>query len=576
MIAKKHLHSIPNADIAKLFYEIADILEMQGVDFKPVAYRKAAQSIEFLQKPLVEYYEQDKLREIPGIGEHLADKIAELLETGKLHYYDKLKKQLPPGITKLMDIPSMGPKKIKRLYQELKIRTISDLQKAIKQHKIQELKGFGEKSEQDIAEGLAIVTLSKDRFLLGEAYPIADAVKQKLLAQKFVKEVSLAGSVLRMKETVHDVDILATSNEPPKVISFFMQLPEIRKVLAKGATKASIITQQGMQMDLRVVPPEQYGSALQYFSGSKEHGVATRRIAIERGYKLSEYGLFDRKTNRLVESRSEPAIYKRLGMQWVPPELRENQGEIGVAQEHKLPQLVELKDIRGDFHSHTNYSEGNNTLLEMATEAKRLGRKYLVISDHSVSNRIANGMPAVRLLKQLKEIDKLNDKLSNITLLKSAEVDIKADGSLDYPDSALKQLDLVVAAIHSGFKRDNTQRMLRAMGNKYVSIIAHPTGRLLNQRNPYDIDLQKIYEKAAETGIALEINAFPNRLDLNDVHIREAIANKVKFTIGTDAHSTAHLSNMIYGVAQARRGWAEKKDILNCLDSKKVLSILHR
>ncbi|MFA5141601.1 MAG: DNA polymerase/3'-5' exonuclease PolX [Candidatus Woesearchaeota archaeon] len=570
------LHSISNKDVARIFYEMADILEMQDVAFKPIAYRKAARSIESLSSPLSEFYENDTFENIPGVGEHLAKKIRELLETGRLQSYEKLKAQMPSGVSKLMNIPSMGPKKIKRLYDELKVRTITDLKKAISSHKISALKGFGQKSEQDIAEGLTLVKQGSERRLLAEAYPVAESVRLELSNLSFVKQVSLAGSVLRMKETIGDLDLLATSPSPEKVIAYFVKMPHVKKILAQGSTKASILTKENLQMDLRVVPQAQFGSALQYFTGSKEHGVAVRNIAISRGYKLSEYGLFDRKTDKLIESASEKRIYEKLGMKWIPPELRENTGEIEAAQHGKLPSLVELNDILGDFHVHSTYSEGENSILEMANAAKRLGRKYIVMTDHSQSSKIANGMEVKTLLKQINEIDKLNSKLSGFHILKSAEVDIKADGSLDYPDSVLLQLDLVVGSIHSGFKKDNTERLLKAMDNKYLSVIGHPTGRMIGMRNPYQLDFEQVFDKAADTGIALEINAQPLRMDLNDVLVKSGLGHKVKFTIGTDSHEASQLANMKYGVAMARRGWLESKDVLNTLPYQKVLKVLRR
>ncbi|MBS3113045.1 DNA polymerase/3'-5' exonuclease PolX [Candidatus Woesearchaeota archaeon] len=563
-----------NKEVAQIFYDIADILEIQDVQFKPRAYEKAAQEIELLPELLSKYYEENVIDNIPGIGKSITEKIREILETGKLRYFEKLKKKLPEGIFKLMQVSGIGPKRIKKLHIELKIRSLSDLNKAIKQHKIQELEGFGKKSEEDLEEGLKLVKQRETRLLLGDVYPSAMELVKKL--KTVAKDVTLAGSVLRMKETVHDVDILATSDMPGKIIQYFTELSQIKRVLAKGSTKASIMTKDNVQIDLRVVKPGLYGSAFQYFAGSKEHNIALRKIAINKGYKLNEYGLFLRKTGRVIESKDEKKIYQKLGLQWVPPEIREYNGEIEAAQKNRIPQLIEFNDMQGDLHTHTNYSHGDNSLTEMVEAAKKLGYSYIGITDHSKTLRIAKGMPVNKLLGQIKEIDQLNGSVNGIKVLKSAEVDILVDGSLDYSDDVLKQLDYVLASIHSGFNKDNTKRVLKAMDNDYVKIIGHPTGRLINARDSFSLNFTKIFAKARERDIALEINSQPLRLDLKDSFIREAVEQKVKLAINTDAHSTYQLNNMIYGIGQARRGWAKKCDVINTMSYSELIKFFKK
>ena len=570
----KRLHKISNKEVAQIFYDIADILEIQDVQFKPRAYEKAAQEIELLPELLSKYYEENVIDNIPGIGKSITEKIREILETGKLRYFEKLKKKLPEGIFKLMQVSGIGPKRIKKLHIELKIRSLSDLNKAIKQHKIQELEGFGKKSEEDLEEGLKLVKQRETRLLLGDVYPSAMELVKKL--KTVAKDVTLAGSVLRMKETVHDVDILATSDMPGKIIQYFTELSQIKRVLAKGSTKASIMTKDNVQIDLRVVKPGLYGSAFQYFAGSKEHNIALRKIAINKGYKLNEYGLFLRKTGRVIESKDEKKIYQKLGLQWVPPEIREYNGEIEAAQKNRIPQLIEFNDMQGDLHTHTNYSHGDNSLTEMVEAAKKLGYSYIGITDHSKTLRIAKGMPVNKLLGQIKEIDQLNGSVNGIKVLKSAEVDILVDGSLDYSDDVLKQLDYVLASIHSGFNKDNTKRVLKAMDNDYVKIIGHPTGRLINARDSFSLNFTKIFAKARERDIALEINSQPLRLDLKDSFIREAVEQKVKLAINTDAHSTYQFNNMIYGIGQARRGWAKKCDVINTMSYSELIKFFKK
>ena len=456
-----------------------------------------------------------------------------------------------------MDISSLGPKRIKTLYQKLKIRNIQDLKRAIQQHKIQKLPGFKEKLEKDIQEGITLTR--KKRMLLSEALDFSNYIIQKL--KPFTLKISPAGSLRRMDETIGDIDLLATSRQPQKLMQTFTSLPEIKKILAKGPTKSIIVLKNNIQVDIRVVPNECYGSALQYFTGNKQHNITLRKIAIKKHYKLSEYGLFH-KNKRIATTEKE--IYSKLNVPYSEPEIRENKYEF-----QKFPKLISLQDIKCDLHVHTNYSDGSSTIQELIQKAKSLNYQYIAITDHSKSRKISRGLSIKQLQKQIKEIDKIN----SFKILKGAEVDILRNGYLDYPNSILKQLDIVIATIHSSFKLskiEQTNRILKALQNKHVNILAHPTGRLIQRRNPYPIDLQKIYEFAKDNNKLLEINSYPERLDLNAINIKEALQNKVKLVISTDAHSTQGLNYMILGVSQAKKALATKKDIVNTLNFRQL------
>ena len=549
-----------NQELAKIFYEIANILEFKDIQWKPQAYRKAARTLENLQQPVTEIYKKGSLKaldELPGIGKNISKKIEEYIKTKNIKEYQKLKKQTPFNLQKLMDISSLGPKRIKTLYQKLKIRNIQDLKRAIQQHKIQKLPGFKEKLEKDIQEGLTLTR--KKRMLLSEALDLSNYIIQKL--KPFALKISPAGSLRRMDETTGDIDLLATSKQPQKLMQTFTSLPEIKKILAKGPTKSIIVLKNNIQVDIRVVPNECYGSALQYFTGNKQHNITLRKIAIKKHYKLSEYGLFH-KNKRIATTEKE--IYSKLNIPYSEPEIRENKYEF-----QKFPKLISLQDIKGDLHIHTNYSDGSSTIQEILQKARSLNYQYIAITDHSKSRKISRGLSIKQLQKQIKEIDKIN----SFKILKGAEVDILRNGSLDYPNSILKQLDIVIAAVHSSFKLskiEQTNRILKALQNKHVNILAHPTGRLIQRRNPYPIDLQKIYEFAKDNNKILEINSYPERLDLNAINIKEALQNKVKLVISTDAHSTQGLNYMILGVSQAKKALATKKDIVNTLNFRQL------
>ena len=549
-----------NQELAKIFYEIANILEFKDIQWKPQAYRKAARTLENLQQPVIEIYKKGSLKaldELPGIGKNISKKIEEYIKTKNIKEYQKLKKQTPLNLQKLMDISSLGPKRIKTLYQKLKIRNIQDLKRAIQQHKIQKLPGFKEKLEKDIQEGITLTR--KKRMLLSEALDFSNYIIQKL--KPFTLKISPAGSLRRMDETIGDIDLLATSRQPQKLMQTFTSLPEIKKILAKGPTKSIIVLKNNIQVDIRVVPNECYGSALQYFTGNKQHNITLRKIAIKKHYKLSEYGLFH-KNKRIATTEKE--IYSKLNVPYSEPEIRENKYEF-----QKFPKLISLQDIKCDLHVHTNYSDGSSTIQELIQKAKSLNYQYIAITDHSKSRKISRGLSIKQLQKQIKEIDKIN----SFKILKGAEVDILRNGSLDYPNSILKQLDIVIATIHSSFKLskiEQTNRILKALQNKHVNILAHPTGRLIQRRNPYPIDLQKIYEFAKDNNKLLEINSYPERLDLNAINIKEALQNKVKLVISTDAHSTQGLNYMILGVSQAKKALATKKDIVNTLNFRQL------
>ena len=547
-------------------------MEMDEVAFKPYAYRKAADNLEALEEDVGEIYKRGGLKaleKIPGVGKNIGERVEEYLKTGKIKYYQDFKKRLPLDLEGIIGVEGMGPRKAKILYQKLGVKDLKTLEKAAKSHKIAPLFGFGEKTEKNILEGIEFLKRSKGRFLLGEILPEVKHIMEKLKSLKEVEQISTAGSVRRMKETIGDVDILVTTKYPKKVMDFFLSLSGIVKVWAKGPTKSSIRIGQGFDVDLRVLRKKSYGSALQYFTGSKEHNIATRRIAIQKGLKLSEYGLFRGK--KMIAGWNESGIYRELGLSWVAPELRENQGEIEAAlrqaqgKPNGLPKIVGYKDIKGDLHCHTNWSDGTQTIKEMALTAKSLGYKYLGISDHA-KLAIANGLDEKRLLKQMKEIEKADKEIKGIKILKGSEVNILTDGSLDIKDEILAKLDYVIAGVHSKFKmssKEMTERIIRAMRNPNVDIIAHLTCRKIKIREECQFDFDEILKAAKEHKVALEINSQPIRMDLNDQNIRRAKEAGVKMIINTDSHHENQMKFMELGISQARRGWAEKRDIIN-------------
>ena len=569
---------LKNLELSRIFERIAKILKIKDENpFKIRAYEKVALVLENLPIDIETIYRQGGLNNIPGVGEGIAKKIEEFLNTGKLAYYEKLKESIPSGVIELLDIPEIGPKTAKLLYEQLKIDNIEKLEKAVREHQIKDLSGMGEKSETNILRGIELYKRRKERFLLGLALPLAEEIVERLSKLEETDKINFAGSLRRKKETIGDIDILVTSQKPEKIMKTFVSLPQVREVLAEGPTKSSVITRDDIHIDVRVVEPISFGAALQYFTGSKAHNIKLRELAVKKGLKINEYGVFDSKTGQRITGEEEEEVYQILNLPFIPPELREDRGEIEAAQENKLPRLIEYSQIKGDLHLHTKWSDGAHTIRQMAEEAKKRGYNYIAITDHSQSLKFAGGLTEERLREQIEEIQKLNQELDNFTVLTGIEVDIKSDGSLDFSDEILSKLDVVVAAIHSGFKQESkiiTERIIKAMQNKFVHIIAHPTGRLIRYREAYQVDINEMIKVAAETGTVLEINAHPERLDLNDVYCRMAKDRGVQLAIDTDAHSAEGLANMDFGVAVARRGWLEEKDIINTLPLDKLVKRL--
>ena len=568
-----------NQDIAKIFYEIAFFLAMEEIPFKPSAYEKAALSLETLADDAEDVYKKGgikALEEIPGVGESIAEKIAEYLKTGKIKEYENLKKEMPVDIKELSAVEGLGPRMIRDLYEGLKIKNLQDLEKAAKIGQVRNLPNFGEKTEQNILQGIEFLKRTKGRFLLGEIIPAVDEILENLKSLKEVKKISPAGSVRRMKETIGDADILITSSNPKKVIDYFVSMPGIVKIWGQGPTKASIRLEKGFDVDLRVLPENQFGSALQYFTGSKEHNIALRKIAIEKGFKLNEYGLF--KGKKIIACKTEEEVYKALGLSYIEPELRENTGEIETALKNKLPKIVGYQDIKGDLHIHSNWNGGLNSIEEIAEAAQEMGYEYIGISDHTKFLIIEHGLDEKRLLQQRKEIEKLNSRFkilnSKFRILQGCEANILADGSIDIKDEALAKLDYVIAGVHSQLKmgrKEMTERIIKAMRNLNVDIISHPTGRIIQRREEYEIDFDEILKVAKETKTILEINSSLSRLDLKDINIRKAVAAGVKMAINADSHHFDYLRFLNLGISQARRGWAEKKDIINTQPLDKLL-----
>ena len=567
-----------NLKVAKIFKDIAKILEIKGDNpFRIRAYQRAAQNIEGLSQHLEDFIKGDRLTEIPGIGKYLSDKIKEFNKTGKIKMFEDLKKSIPEGLLDLLNIPSVGPKTAKLLYEKLKVKNISDLEKAIKQNKLQGIFGIKEKAVENILKGIELLKKGKERMLLSSAMQVADEFVNSLKKLPGVKKISTAGSLRRQKETVRDIDILVISKKPDKVMNAFVSLPLVKGVLAKGKTKSSVLTNDDVQVDCRVLEEKSFGAALVYFTGSKNFNIKLRQLAIKRGLKVNEYGVF--KNKRFVAGKTEEEVFKILGMPYIEPELREDNGEIELALNSKLPKLIELKDIKGDFHAHSQWSDGSNTIEEMAEGAKISGYSYIAITDHSQSLKVAGGLMPKDLKKKKRQIDEINKKIKDFRVLYGTEVDIDSQGKIDYKDEILKEFDLVVAAIHTGFKQSKeqlTKRIIKACQNKYVHIIAHPTGRLWGTREAYDIDFEKILKAALETNTSLEINAFPLRLDLNDLNCRRAKEMGVRLAIGTDAHETEQLQAMQFGISVARRGWLSSEDVINTLSVEDLLKIIKK
>lgn len=557
---------IVNADVAAVFTEIADLLEVQGANaFRVRAYRNAARMLSELGRSVKTLVEQgEDLDALPGIGPDLAGKITEVVATGTCAQLERLRKELPPVITDLLKIPGLGPKRVRALHQELGIQTIEQLHRAAEQGRVRAVHGFGPKTQQQILQATAARFQEAHRFKLLMAAQVAEALLAELTAVPGVQQAVAAGSLRRQRETVGDLDLLVTSQRGSPVMDRFTASAGVRQVLSRGSTRASVVLRSGLQVDLRAVAPASFGAAWLYFTGSKAHNIALRKLAQDAGLKLNEYGLY--RGDERIAGDTEASVYRALGLPFIEPELREDRGEIDAARAHRLPTLVQLPDLRGDLHAHTRESDGHDSLEAMAEAARARGLQYLAITEHSQRLALTHGLDADRLARQIDRIDELNARLSGIVLLKGVEVDILEDGTLDLPDTLLQRLDLVVGAVHHRFDlaRDRqTDRLLRAMDHPCFSILAHPTGRLIDERPACDIDLPRVIRKARERGCFLELNAHPARLDLTDLASRMAKDEGVLVSIASDAHSTLELDNLRFGIGQARRGWLEARDVLN-------------
>ena len=569
-----------NSELAKILNEMTALLDMKEMAFKPRAYEYAAFSVESLEEGVDEIYKKGGLKaleDIPGVGRGIAERIEEYIKTGRIKDYEKLKKQFPIDLEGLMKIEGVGPRMAKKLYQKLKIKNQTDLEKAAKAGKLRGLGGFGEKSEKRILRSIGFLRQSHGRFLLGQVLPIVRKMLDELRALSYVKRAELAGSIRRMQETAGDLDILVISEKPSKVMDFFVNIPEVQDVLVKGPTKTSVRLKIGMDADVRVLPPESFGAAFQYFTGDKYHNIAVREIAIKKGYKLNEYGLY--KGKKIVAGKTEEEIYEKLGMVWMEPELRTNNGEVAASLKGELPKLVGYDDLQGDLQVQTDWTDGKNSIREMAEAAKKRGLKYIVITDHTKRLAMANGLDEKRLAQQMAEIDKIQKQVNGIKILKGSEVDILKDGALDLSDESLAKLDIVGASVHSHFdmsEADMTKRIIQAMENPNVDILFHPTGRLIQKREPYQVNMNEIIKAAKRTKTVLEVNAYPERLDLKDEYIRKAVDAGVKLAVDSDAHAVAHFKFLEFGIAQARRGWAKREDIINAHPLEKMLSFLKK
>ena len=570
-----------NRDIARIFKQIADVLEITGGNqYKVRAYRRAAMNIEGLSKRIEDIYREDEkgLREIPGVGEGIAKKIKEIIKTGRLKKHQELLKKVPPELLELTQITGVGPKHLKALMDGLNVKNVDDLERVCKEHKVRELEGFGQITEEKILVALKEYRGSKGRIKLNEAYSYGNSIVDYLKrGEDKIDRVEIAGSLRRGVETIGDIDILVSTKDVNEIMDKFTKYPEVKEVLSKGRTKSSVVLRSGLQVDLRNIKKSEFGSALVYFTGSKLHNIHIRKMAKSKGLKVNEYGVF--KGKRLLGSRTEEDVYKSIGLRFILPELREDRGEIEAASKGKLPRLIELKDIKGDLHMHTKASDGAHTIAEMAKEAKDRGYEYIAITEHSKAVKVAGGLNEKELAEHIKRIDKENKRIKGINILKGIEVDIKEDGKLDLDDSILSELDIVIAAIHSKFNMPEdkmTDRILKAFDNKYVNILAHPTGRLIAKRNPYPLDLERVFKEAKERGIIMELNSYPDRLDLKDVHCKMAKEIGVKIIISTDAHTKQQLDNIRYGVITARRGWLEKEDVLNTLEFNRFMKEVKR
>ena len=567
-----------NKELAQIFNNIADLLEINGENsFRIRAYRRAAFSLESLSQDLDKLVRDDRITEIAGIGKDLADKIKEYYKDNKIKYYQDIIKKVPQDLLTMLKIPGVGPKTVKMLYQKLKIKSIEKLEKMAREGKLRGLPGLKEKTEKNIINGIEFLKKGSGRMPLGIALPLAEQIIAELKNIKEAGEISYAGSLRRMKETVRDIDILAASKYPQKVMDGFINSAMTEKVAAEGLTKSSILTKANIQIDLRVVDKNSFGAALQYFTGSKNHNIHLRALSQRQGLKVNEYGVFRVKTGKKIAGKTEQEAYKALGMVWIPPEIREDSGEIEKAIEDKLPNLIEVKDVQGDLHIHSDWSDGAHPLDEIIDIAYRRGYKYIAVTDHSKSLGIAGGLDERRVLKQIKEIKRIEKKYKNFHVLCGIELDIKSDSSLDLNPEVLKKLDIVIGAIHSGFKQSKekiTERITCAIKTGFIDILAHPTGRLMGVREGYELDWDRLFKAACKYKTALEINSHYLRLDLSGINARRGKEEGVLISINTDTHLQEQFDMIKYGVAAARRGWLEKKDVINAWPYSKLIKFL--
>ncbi len=569
-----------NAEIARLFGEIADYLEVKGENpFRVRAYRRAAQTLETLTEEASVLGERGSLQEVPGIGKDLAGKITEFLRSGRIEYLERLRAEIPAGVIDMLTVHGVGPKTAKLVYERLGADSVEKLEALARAHQLAGLPGIQAKTEENILKGIAVWRSGRERMPLGTALGLAETIVTRLRDMPEVERIETAGSLRRMRETVKDIDLLVTSRRPGPVMEVFVGLPNVAEVLAHGDTKSSVRLREGIQVDLRVVGPQCLGAALQYFTGSKQHNIRVRELAQRQGLKVSEYGVFREESGERVAGRTEEEVYRAVGLPWVPPELREDAGEIEAALEGRLPTLVRLEDIRGDLQLHTTWSDGLHPLADLAAAVHARGYEYMAVTDHSRSSTVAGGMTEAEVLEMVREVRALNARLSGFRVLAGCEVDIRGDGELDYPDDLLRQLDLVQVSVHSRFKmprHEMTARIVRAVRHPLVHILGHPTGRLIGERGAYEMDMEAVLQAAREAGTAVEINASPSRLDLNDLHARRARDLGIPVAISTDAHTIDQLDFMRFGVAVARRAWLGPTEVVNAWPEADVLAWLRR
>jgi DNA polymerase (family X) len=559
-------------EISQMFEEIALMLDLKGENpFKSKAYINAARTLEFVEGDIKDYVLEDRLEEIKGIGKAIKEKLIEIVHTGKLEYYDELKASIPEGLFEMLKIPGVGPKKVKAIYEKLEVKTIGELEYACKENRLLDLDGFGKKTQNNILKGIENMKKFQGQFLYGEVFHLAEEIKRQVQQSGLADRSEITGSIRRRKEVVKDVDMIATSDYADKLMDYFTTLPLVEEVIAKGDTKSTVRLQNGINMDLRVVVDKEYPYVLNHFTGSKEHNTAIRHRAKAMGIKVNEYGLF--KEEKLIQCHNEADIYSILGLDYIPPEIRENNGEIEAAEKHQLPKLIDLRDIKGTFHMHTIYSDGSNTIEEMAESARNMGLNYIGISDHSRSAFYARGLNRYEIMRQLEEIDKLNNKYEDFHIFKGIESDILPDGALDYEDDILKLFDFVIASVHSNFKLEKdkmTERLVNAIKNRYTTMLGHPTGRILLARKEYNLDIYAVIDAASEYSKIIEINSDPHRLDLDWRYLKYAKEKGVLMSINTDAHNLLGLHNIQFGIGIARKGWLESHNVINTMSLQEM------